>query len=328
MRGPSHGARILMACWNGRYLSRFGGAPVDWVVASFISSFLIAVNTIVTKRTLMVHVPGVSGYLWFSGAIWVTMGILILIAMPWQAGTSGIAIAWAIVSGLVQGVGLLLVLTALGKLEASRVVAGYHTYPVFVAIMAIIFLDERLSASHWIAIVLVVAGGGLVMVGQKRVTVETGNSAAITLVFLASAAISVGMLASKMALNQMDVWNAFALRSLFLGTIFLSPGLIPQGRKQVKVILGNRTALLRIFIAEGLIAPVAIYVMMLALSFGSAALVTTLLSTQPVFVFVISALLSTRYWNVMQEPLTGKAMGLKGASIAMVVGGAALLTLA
>ena len=276
----------------------------------------------------MVHIPGVSGYFWFSGVIWVTMGILILIAMPWQTGTSGIAIAWAVVSGLVQGVGLVLVLTALGKLEASRVVAGYHTYPVFVAIMAIIFLDERLSVSHWIAIVLVVAGGGLVMVGQKRVTVETGNRVAIAFVFLASAAISVGMLTSKVALNQMDFWNVFGLRSLFLGTIFLFVGLTPQGRSQVKVILGNRTAFSRIFIAEGMIAPVAIYVMMLALSLGSAALVTTLLSTQPVFVLLISALLSTRYWNVMQEPLTRKALGLKGASIAMVVGGAALLTLA
>lgn len=76
-----------------------------------------------------------------------------------------------------------------------------------------------------------------------------------------------------------------------------------------------------------MIAPVAIYFMLLALSLGSAALVMTLLSTQPVFVLLISALLSTRYWNVMQEALTRESLGLKGVSIAMVVGGAAVLTL-
>jgi len=96
----------------------------------------------------------------------------------------------------------------------------------------------------------------------------------------------------------------------------------------VKVILVNRTAVLLIILAEAIIAPVAIYFMILALSLGSAALVTTLLSTQPVFVFLISALLSTRHWNVMQEPLTMETLRLKGVSIAMVVGGVAVLTLA
>jgi transporter family protein len=301
---------------------------VDWVLASFAGSFLIAVNTVFAKRILMVHVPGVAGYLGLVGVIWVTIGALILLATPWQAGTSGIAVAWAVVSGLCQGVGLLLMVTALSRLEVSRVVAAYHTYPVFVAIMAVFCLGDRLSALHWIAIMLVVVGGGLVMVGQKRGTAGSGNRNAIVFVFLASAGIALGMLTSKVALNEGEFWNVFGLRSVFMGAVFLLPGLTPQGLRQVKMILGNRTAVLLISLAEAMIAPVAIYFMVLALSLGSAALVTTLLSTQPVFVLLISALLSTRYWNVMQEPLTRETLGLKGVSIAMVVGGVAVLTLA
>ena len=56
----------------------FGGAPVDWVLASFAGSFLIAVNVVFAKRILMVHVPGVAGYLGLVGVIWVTIGALIL----------------------------------------------------------------------------------------------------------------------------------------------------------------------------------------------------------------------------------------------------------
>ena len=301
---------------------------MDWVLASFAASFLVAVVTIFDKRILMAHVPGVSGLLGLVGVIWVTIGALTLLAMPWQAGTPGTTVAWAVVSGLCQGVGLLFMLTALRRLEASRVVAAYHTYPVLVAIMAIFVLGERLSVLHWIAIMLVVVGGGLVMVGQKRGTAGSGNRMAIAFVFLASAGIAVGMLTSKVALNEVEFWNVFGLRSVFLGAVFLLPGLTPQGLRQVKVILGNRTLVLFILLVEGMIAPLAIYFMVLALSLGSAALVTTLLSTQPVFVLLISALLSTRYWNVMQEPLTRETLGLKGVSIAMVVGGAAVLTLA
>ena len=112
-----------------------------------------------------------------------------------------------------------------------------------------------------------------------------------------------------------------------MGAVFLLPGVTPQGLRQVKVILGNRTSVLLILLAEAMIAPLAIYIMLLALSLGSAALVTTLLSTQPVFVLLISALLSTPYWNVIEEPLTREALGLKSVSIAMVVGGTAVLTL-
>ena len=72
----------------------------------------------------------------------------------------------------------------------------------------------------------------------------------------------------------------------------------------------------------------AMYAMLLALSLGSAALVTTLLSTRPVFVLLISASLSTRFWNLMNEPLTRDVLVLKSISTTIVVGGAAVLTLA
>jgi drug/metabolite transporter (DMT)-like permease len=318
-----------MACFIGRAISLgFGGAPVDWVLASFAGTFLIAVNVVFVKRLLMVHLPGVSGYLGLVGVIWITIGALILLATPWQAGTSGIAVGWTVASGLCHGVGLLLMVTALRRLEVSRVNAAFHTYPVFVAIMATNVLGERLSVLHWIAIILVVVGGGLVMVGQKQVAVKSGNRVAILYVFLASAGMALGMLTSKVALNEMEFWNVFGLRSVCFGAVFLLLGLTPQGLRQMKVILGNRAVFLRVLFAEAMIGPVGLTCQLLALSLGSAALVTTLLSTQPVFVLLISALLSTRYWNVMEEPLTKEALGLKGVSIAMVVGGVAVLTLA
>ena len=92
------------------------------------------------------------------------------------------------------------------------------------------------------------------------------------------------------------------------------------------MILSNRRSVLFIFLAE-IGAQAGIYLMILALSIGSAASVTTLLATQPVFVLLLSSLLSTRYWNVIGEPLTKEALGLKTTSVTMVVIGAIVLTL-
>jgi len=302
---------------------------VVWVLASLASSFLVAVVFVFTKRILMVHVPGLSGYRVLIGFIWVTIGALVLLAMPWQAGTSDIAAAWAVVSALCMGVSLSLLITAVSRLEVSRVVAAYHTYPVFVAIMAILFLGEHLSLLHWVAIVLVVVGGGLTMLGQKKGDGENDNRMVIIFVFLASAGLAVGVLTLKAAFNEGgDLWNVFGLRSVIIGAVLLLSGFTPQGLRQVKVILGNRRSVFLILLAEGIIAPAGIYLMVLALSIGSAALVTTLLATQPAFALIISSLLSTRYWNVIGEPLTREALGLKSVSVMMVVSGAIVLTLA
>ena len=301
---------------------------MDWILASLAGSSLIAVVSILDKRILEAHIPGISGFFAFVGGIQVVIAVVAVLAVPWQAGAPGSAIAWSIVSGLCWGLTLILMFSALRGLEVSRVVATYHIFPVFVAIMAVLFLGEHLTYLHWLAILLVVSGGGLVMLGQRQEEGGHSNRLAIAFVFFASAATGVGLVTSKVALEEMNFWNVFALRSLFLGAVLLIPGLMPRGLRQMRVILANPRATGLILGTEGLIAPAAMYAMLLALSRGPAALVTTLLSTRPVFVLLISALLSTRIWNLMNEPLTKDVLVLKSASIAMVLSGVAVLTLA
>ena len=243
---------------------------MDWVLASLTGSILIAGVSVLDKRILMAHVPGVSGFYGLVGVIQIGIAGVVLLAVPWESGASGTAVAWSIVSGLCWGITLLLMFSALRGLEVSRAVPAYHTFPVFVAIMAVTFLDEHLSVLHWVSILLVVAGAGLVMVGQKQEEGRRNNKVAMTFVFLASAATAVGMVTSKVALEEMNFWNVLALRSIFLGAVLLVPGLMPQGLRQAKVVLADPKAVGLILFAEALIAPVAMYAMLLALSLGSA----------------------------------------------------------
>ena len=204
---------------------------MDWVVASLTGSILIAGVSVLYKRILMAHVPGVSGFYGLVGVFQIGIAGVVLLAVPWQSGACGTAIAWSIVSGLCWGTTLLLMFSALRGLEVSRVVPAYHTFPVFVAIMAVTFVDEHVSFLHWVSILLVVAAG-LVVVGQKQEEGRQNNKVAMTFVFLASAATAVGMVTSKVALEEMNFWNVLALRSMFLGAVLLVPGLMPQGLRQ------------------------------------------------------------------------------------------------
>lgn len=148
------------------------------------------------------------------------------------------------------------------------------------------------------------------------------------LVFLSSAAMGVGVVTSNIALEGISFWNVFALRSFFLGFVLLIPGFIPQGMRQLRVIFLTPKAIILILATEAVIAPMAMYAMLLGLSLGPASLVATLFSTRPVFVLLITSLLSTRIWNLMNEPLDKQVLGLKIVSTSIVVLGVSILVLA
>ena len=62
------------------------------------------------------------------------------------------------VSGVCWGGALAMMFWGYKLEEASRASAIIHTFPVFVAVLAVLFLGETLIIREWIAILIVVAG--------------------------------------------------------------------------------------------------------------------------------------------------------------------------
>ena len=85
-------------------------------------------------------------------------GVLALAVVGFQIGDSLPHQVAALASGLSWGGALAMMFWGYKLEEASRASAIIHTFPVFVAVMAIIFLGETLIPWQWLAIVAVVAG--------------------------------------------------------------------------------------------------------------------------------------------------------------------------
>ena len=60
-----------------------------------------------------------------------------------------------------------------------------------------------------------------------------------------------------------------------------------------------------------------------ALALGTASIAATLFATRPLFVLVISGLLSTRYWNILDEPFSRDVLPTKLLFTTMIVMGVA-----
>ncbi len=300
---------------------------MGWAIAALASAAVFALVSVLDKRILAVYVPGLPGFYALVGVIQLGMAATAFVFTPWQGASAG-ALTAAMASGVLWGAVLLLLFYGLRQLEVTRAVPFYNIFPVFVALLSIAFLGERLLWVHWLAIVTVIAGAGLSTVGQGQQSVSGNRKLAYVALLLASLLTAAGTVTAKAALESMEFWNVFSLRSLFLGSVLLVPGLTKDGRRQALQAAANVRGLVVVLGTEAMLAPVGLVLMLTAFDRGPASLASTIMSTRPIFTLAISSLLSLPFIRVLDEPLTRDVLVIKTVSTALVVGGVSILTLA
>ena len=295
-----------------------------WTLAALGSSALFAGINIVDRRLLSRHFPNIGPFFIWEG-IFLTFSALVVFTVVGVPG-SGEGTLLAYLSGLIWGTGLMCVFLGFRLEEASRVVAVYQTFPVFVAILALIFLDEVISAGQWVGIVAVVLGAIIISLrGSLRSGVVRFNRA-LPILIAASLFTGVGLLISKPALDRLPVHDVFVFRSLGMGIVFFM-FLTPQNLSRFPQTFSNKSVLLLLLFAELIGSNFALVLVLIATDLGSVSLVSALIATRPVFVFVYSSLLSTDRFRVLNEPLTKDTLLQKTASVTLIVVGIGMVQL-
>ena len=185
---------------------------MDWILAAIASAIGFAGVGILDKIVIERHSPSPRTFMIFAGALQLP-GSLIPMAFVGFESYSAINILIAGGAGVLIGVSLLLMFMALRYQDASVEASVYQTAPVFVAIIAVIFLKESLTVLQWIAILLTVAGA--VLISLKRTGVGFGSLGVWFFVMIAASVFfGAGLSLTKAALNEMSFWNVFAYRGI------------------------------------------------------------------------------------------------------------------
>ncbi len=210
--------------------------------------------------------------------------------------------------------------------EASRASAIIHTFPVFVAVLAVVFLGETLVAGQWAAIVVVVAGAFTISTWGSGGGRIIRLNRAFPILIGASLFTALGLLTGKYALEELPVWFVYATRNYGMAVTFAflwRPGAF----RELFGALGSWRTVLLLFLAEFSLGPLAIMLNVAAINLGPVSLVSTITATRPLFVFIFGTLLSTSAFPLLDEPLDRRTLAVKLVAIVMVVGGIAMLTL-
>ena len=101
----------------------------------------------------------------------------------------------------------------------------------------------------------------------------------------------------------------------------------PRTFSEIRQAMRHKEAVVLLIVAEIVMVPFAIFLMITATKLGPVSLVATLTGTRPIFVFFYSAILSTSRFKVLNESLERRSLAVRLASVLMIIGGIVVLGL-
>jgi drug/metabolite transporter (DMT)-like permease len=228
------------------------------------------------------------------------------------------------VAGLFWGASLWTMFIGYRFEEASRASAVIHTFPVFVALLAMPLLGEILSLAQWVAILIVVIGAFSISFRSVNGNLFTLNKAFPILVS-ASIFTALAHISGKYALEKIEVEFVYAVRNFCMAS-FLAMFCRPNDTVMVVRALKNPQTLALVVIGEVILAPIGIFLNVTASNLGAISIVSTVTASRPFFVFLYGSILSLPPLRLLDESIDIRTLATKTISIFLITGGIALLS--
>jgi drug/metabolite transporter (DMT)-like permease len=299
---------------------------LDWFSASILATVLIALVSVMDKRLMRT---------WFT-EFWpfvITFGLLGfaragVLAGIWATSPSPFeteGVAWAAVSGVLWATGLALFFYVLSFEEVSRASPVQAITPVFTVLIAVGLYGESLSALQGAAMLMVIAGAVGVNLHRVHGRLVIARGRSLALLVLSALILGWAFVATDRAAASLDVVGVELVRTLTLAITVVALTWRPSRHHALVRALRRPAGLTGITLTEGVMAPVAIFVLVYALSVGPVSLVSTVFSAWPLVVLALSTALSTPALNLLNEPLDRQTLGFKTVSTVLIVAGVAAL---
>jgi drug/metabolite transporter (DMT)-like permease len=137
---------------------------------------------------------------------------------------------------------------------------------------------------------------------------------------------ALGHVTGKDALGELSIPLVSSLRFLGMAAV-LAFFWRPQTFAHLRQAMQSKEALALLLVAEVLLVPVAIVLMITATKLGPVSLVATITGTRPIFILLCSTILSLPSLRVLNESLDPEAIAIKLVSVMIIIGGIMSLNL-
>jgi len=297
---------------------------MTWMSAAVTVAAVMAVVSVVDSHLIARRMRSVWAFLVPAGLVHLTMGLVFFAVHPPVAEADAAHWSIAVVSGAMRAAAAFLMLYTMRTEEVSRIIPVVYAHPVFVAILAVPLLGESLVYLQWLAILMTVAGAVLISLkGRGR---EARLRRSFGMLVASSVLFGAAAVATKYASESVSFWNMYSVTAIALGGGFLLVSLRPRVVRELRAMPG-RDATLAVIGSNEVLALAGIVLSFWAIENGPVSLVSTVLGIRPFFVFLWALALSRFFPAALDESFTRGTVVLKVASIALIVGGVAMINL-
>lgn len=227
----------------------------------------------------------------------------------------------AFVGGLASLMIIVLYFKAVQIEEISRVIALIYITPLFVTILAALFLGEIFTLDKYAGILLLITGA--IMISYKLGKLAFGK--AFWYMLLASFAFGIYAIITKYLLGFADFWSVFSYTRLGM-IICLIPVFFFRYRDLASAVRERGKMAVVSASSSEAINLAALLLFTAAASTGFITLVEALTAVEPFFVLFFTVILSLFYPMILREETGKKIIAIKLLAIILIFSGTLLIT--
>tara|TARA_Y100000590_G_scaffold107066_1_gene121803 strand:- start:76 stop:981 length:906 start_codon:yes stop_codon:yes gene_type:complete len=301
---------------------------MDWLLLSLVSAGVTGIVGISDKTVIYKYAHSPMTLPLLIGMSQTTVGIVSLAISGIPTDVTLMTSLYALASGSLFGCAGIIGQRVLFTQEVSRTIPVTQSSPIFAALLALVILDESISAVQWGGIIAAVLGSALISAdisrGIRGMFLKRSFYLLMVSAFLFGAANVIG----KVALAELPLLYTHGLRMLALGLIFLSFAFRKDSWSDVKSYFSNRSpALLFVFINEFITAQLGLMTLLWALSLGPASLVSAVVGVRALFTVLYSTVIASIWTGALGEETSRGSIAIKLTSTLIIVLGIAAVAI-
>jgi drug/metabolite transporter (DMT)-like permease len=298
---------------------------VVWLITALAAAVLSSVANIVDSHLVSKKMPSLMSFMIPMGFTQIVAAIILLILFPFQYNPGWAHLLIGFGSALLNASGFAIVLNTLRKSEVSRVIPVISISPIFVALLSIPILGEKLGYVQWLAILLTVAGAVLISIQRSHHDGKTRLQKSFFILLIVALMSATAAIGFKYALEKMSFWNVYSLVGISTAIVVFTVSLrkanlkelwsLPQRTQKILFVAGDQCL--------GIISGVLAFK---AMGLGQISLVNPILNIRPAFVFIFSLILGWLFPKVINDRIDKGTIFIKVIAIVMITGGIIMIT--
>jgi uncharacterized membrane protein len=294
---------------------------MSWVLFTILAVSIFAIVNVLDRIVYSKHMykpiipPLVSGVVGLIASI----AILAVIGIPKLSVQTHLVL---FASGLVLALGIMAYVRAVASEEISRAAALFNLDPLFTAVLAFLILGEQFPTTKYFGILLLVIGA--IVISMKKTIIPSVDKSTV-FIFCSIFLFALFSVIAKYALTYLGYWQVFAFARLWM-FICLIPFYFLHYKDISKNFSRHGKKSVGLMATSSIITLLGYLLFTKALSTGYATLVSAVAAVQPLFVLVITFVLSRYYPKILTEEFGKRSILTKTSGIVLMILGAILLS--